>query len=173
MELALFHPDWRVDNLPRIRDVVDQVAQSLRNRMLGAEEGWVGDPPEAWRRQTSPLLAHTTSFLTRTHDIYRLRWQLRDLPDDGSGPALTTLLEELGGAGGLGRAAVEELTRSPDLARDGDKHVKQLAPHRKALRRLRRAARALAMEALKDLGQLLIRRWPRTGRTCAARSRPT
>jgi hypothetical protein len=41
MSLVLEHPDWRVENLPRLRDVVDQSLASLRNTMAGQEEQWV------------------------------------------------------------------------------------------------------------------------------------
>ncbi|HUF17257.1 MAG TPA: hypothetical protein VMS12_04340, partial [Thermoanaerobaculia bacterium] len=38
MNLVLHHPDWRPENLPRIRDVVDQSLTGLRNTMQGSEE---------------------------------------------------------------------------------------------------------------------------------------
>ena len=38
MKLTLLHPDWRPENLPRIRDMVDQALSQLRNTMQGAEE---------------------------------------------------------------------------------------------------------------------------------------
>ncbi len=81
MARLLAHPDWRVANLSRLRDVVDQSIQGYRNVMLGAEEGWVDDPPTIWWKQRSPLLAHTSSFLTQLHDLHRLRWMLLDPQD--------------------------------------------------------------------------------------------
>ena len=45
--------DWRLDNLPRLRDVVDQALTALRQQMQGAEEDWVRDPHDAWWRQES------------------------------------------------------------------------------------------------------------------------
>jgi Zn-dependent M16 (insulinase) family peptidase len=80
MRRVLFSPDWRTDNLPRLRDLVDQNLTSLRQRMLGAEEGWVDDPRDAWWLQ-DPLYLHTRSFLTRAHDLHRLRWMLSDTGD--------------------------------------------------------------------------------------------
>src|SRR5436309_3532118 len=77
MRLVLEHPDWRVENLPRIRDAVDQSLSQLRNTMQSAEEQWVQNPAEAWRRQDSALLMATNSFLTRSHNALRLRWMLR------------------------------------------------------------------------------------------------
>ena len=78
MKLALFHPDWRLENLPRLRDLVDQVLGSLRNTTQRAEEQWVNDPALAYRRQDSPLLLATASFMTRQHNVLRLRWMLKD-----------------------------------------------------------------------------------------------
>jgi hypothetical protein len=58
----------------RIRDAVDQSLSQLRNTMQGAEEGWVNNPSEAWRRQDSALLMATNSFLTaRTTPAVRWR----------------------------------------------------------------------------------------------------
>ena len=76
MRRVLFAPDWRVENLPRLRDLVDQRLTALRQRMLGAEEGWVEDPRDAWRRADDARTLHTSSFLTRAHDLHRLRWML-------------------------------------------------------------------------------------------------
>lgn len=77
---VLTGPDWRAANLPRLRDLVDQRLTALRQRMLGAEEGWVEDPRDAWRVQTT-LYGHTSSFLTRAHDLHRIRWMLSDPGD--------------------------------------------------------------------------------------------
>jgi len=154
LELTLLHPDWRPENLPRIRDLVDQAAQNIRNRMLGAEEGWVNDPPLAWWKQTDPLLVRATSFLTRTHDLYRLRWMLRQAPDGADGAKLLAFFDKLAGAGKLGRKPLEALTSSPDKPQPGEKPA-ALAGYRKALAALPAGARPLAGDALKDLAVLL------------------
>jgi Zn-dependent M16 (insulinase) family peptidase len=78
MQLALFHPDWRPENLPRIRDLVDQVLNGLRRTPQTAEENWVNPVPIAYWRQDNPLFLATTSFMTQTHNVYRLRWMLKD-----------------------------------------------------------------------------------------------
>src|SRR6185295_4782425 len=99
MKLVLFHPNWRADNLARIRDVVDQTLSGLRNTMQGSEESWVNDPALAYRRQDSPLILTTSSFLTRAHNVHRLRWLLKDA---GTGPgreAISGFLKSLGDAG--------------------------------------------------------------------------
>ena len=85
MRRTLAGADWRVDNLPRIRDVVDQKLDDLRRTMGQAEESWVHEPVHAWWRQGSPVWLHTASFLTRIHDLHRLRWMLADPRD----PAVT------------------------------------------------------------------------------------
>ena len=57
---VMFAPDWRIENLPRLRDLVDQAAdRRCASAMLGAEEGWVDDPRDAWWRQAAPLYLHT------------------------------------------------------------------------------------------------------------------
>jgi Zn-dependent M16 (insulinase) family peptidase len=96
MKLALFHPDWRPENLSRIRDVVGQSLASLRRTMQGPEERWVRDPETAWRKQDQPLLLATSSFLTRAHNAQRLHWMLMD----GGTPAVSDFLTMLGRASG-------------------------------------------------------------------------
>jgi hypothetical protein len=78
MTLVLYAPDWRPENLARIRDVVDQQLAALRNTVQRAEEAWVNDPANAWRMQRHPAYLAADSFLTRTHNALRLRWMLKD-----------------------------------------------------------------------------------------------
>ncbi|HTM20360.1 MAG TPA: hypothetical protein VL172_07635, partial [Kofleriaceae bacterium] len=129
IELVLQHPDWREANLPRIRDLVDQSAQGIRNRMQGAEEYWADDPPAAWWKQQDPLLARTTSFLTRTHDLHRLRWLLRDPATAAEGRAVTGALAALAKAGQRAdRAALAKLLadHKPGASKVVDEAVKDL-----------------------------------------------
>ena len=77
---VMLAPDWRIENLPRLRDIVDQALTTRRTRMVGAEEDWVSDPRDAWWHQDS-LQAHTASFLTQEFDLHRLRWMLEDPRD--------------------------------------------------------------------------------------------
>ena len=88
MSLVLHHPDWRPENLARIRDVVDQILSGLRNTMQGSEESWVNNPANAYRMQTNPVYLSADSFLTRGHNALRLRWLLRDVPADADRAAL-------------------------------------------------------------------------------------
>ena len=101
MARAMFAADWRVDNLPRLRDVVDQAATALRQTMQQGEEDWVRDPHDAWWRQASPLHLHTSSFLTRAHDLHRLRWQLLDPGDARVTAEVTGFLDGLAAASRL------------------------------------------------------------------------
>ncbi|MBV8519384.1 MAG: hypothetical protein JO197_18475 [Acidobacteria bacterium] len=80
MSLVLQHPDWRPENLARIRDVVDQSLSALRNTMQGSEESWVQNPAAAYRMQSSPAFLAADSFLTRAHNALRLRWLLKEAP---------------------------------------------------------------------------------------------
>jgi len=79
MSLTLNHPDWRPENLPRIRDVVDQELSRLRNVPLGSEESWVQNPFNAYRMQTNPLFLAADSVFTREHNALRLKWMLKDV----------------------------------------------------------------------------------------------
>ena len=96
MKLALFHPDWRMENLPRIRDLVEQTLSGLRDTMQRAEEGWVNDPARAVKWQQNPLLLATSSFMTREHNLLRLRWMLMG----DSSPEIDQFLAKLAGASG-------------------------------------------------------------------------
>jgi hypothetical protein len=92
MKLVLFNPDWRPENLPRLRDLVEQTLGALHNTTQAPEERWVDDPARAWRRQDNPLLLATSSFMTREHNLFRLHWMLRG----GGAPDIYGFLESLG-----------------------------------------------------------------------------
>jgi Zn-dependent M16 (insulinase) family peptidase len=93
MQLVLFSPDWRPENLARMRDVVDQMLGNLRRTMQGAEENWVNPVATAYWKQDSPLFFATTSFLTQTHNIHRVRWMLKDATPEQRVRAITVLNE--------------------------------------------------------------------------------
>jgi hypothetical protein len=150
MARALFAPDWRLDNLPRLRDVVDQEVTALRQEMQGAEEGWVRDPHDAWWRQANPLHLHTSSFLTRAHDLHRLRWMLLDPSDPKITAEVTGFLGELAAASALARKQLEQVVAVGAARPAGP--VKRWSA---ALAKLSPAARALAQKALDDLKALL------------------
>ncbi len=139
MQRVLHAPDWRVENLPRMRDLVDQQLAALRNTVQRPEEAWVNDPANAWRRQHSPAWLAAASFLTRTHHALRLRWLLKDpAPGDGEPVAalLTRLAQQVQAAPGLDRLQLKAL-----LAADTATGLDGLSS----------SQRALATEALRDL----------------------
>jgi Zn-dependent M16 (insulinase) family peptidase len=138
MNLVLYHPDWRPENLARIRDVVDQELSALRRTTQRPEETWVDSVASSYRRQDSPQLLTADSFMTRMHFAHRLRWMLKDAGDNDTRAAVTGFLEELGKATGTRderKALLAEL-QSGKSAR---------------LERLTSPARELAVEAAKDL----------------------
>ena len=136
MARVLHAPDWRVENLPRIRDVVDQQLAALRNTMQRSEESWVNDPANAWLMQRHPAWLASASFLTRTHNALRLRWQLLD-PAPGDGEVLAAFFTRLAETGRtLDRPRLKEL-----LAAGRAPGLEALSP----------AQRLLAAEALRDL----------------------
>jgi len=155
MRHVMFTPDWRIENLPRLRDLVDQHLTALRGQMLGAEEHWVDDPRDAWRRQ-STLQAHTSSFLTQMHDLHRLRWMLLDPRDARVTAEAVGFLRSLAAAK-LPRARLAELAQG--LAKLGDPKAPKPGPGfaqwSAAAGKLSDQARPLARDAGKDLAALL------------------
>jgi Zn-dependent M16 (insulinase) family peptidase len=175
MKLVVTSPDWRVENIARIRDVVDQTLSGMRNRTQGPEESWVNDPANAYWRQDSPLLLSVSSFLTQSHNVHRLRWLLKDAGEGAQREAISTFLERLGGAGAI-ILGPGESTSDADVARDRQQRRQALktllaamqgkkeaaatiqpadAVYLDAFGKLPEGAKALATEAAKDLDQLL------------------
>jgi Zn-dependent M16 (insulinase) family peptidase len=91
MQLILFSPDWRPENLARIRDVVDQNLSGLRRTMQGSEENWVNGVANAYWKQDNPLFLATTSFLTQTHNVHRVRWMLKEASPEQRASLAATL----------------------------------------------------------------------------------
>ena len=155
MKLVLQSPNWRKENLPRIRDVVDQQLSGMRRRMQGAEESWVGDPAQSYKKQDNPVYLSAFSFLTQTHNVQRLRWMLMDAGDGESRKTIEAFLQKLGEAKG----SREEL-KTLLSAIQGDKaQTGKIAPNLQSyldgFAKLPEAARKLAIEAAKDLDQSL------------------
>ena len=137
MSLILHHPDWRVENLPRIRDVVDQTVSQFRNTMQGSEESWVQNPATAYRLQQNPAWLAADSFLTRSHNALRLRWLLKEANGEDRS-ILTQWFTQLAAQKGT-RAELKALLAKPET-------VAGLSP----------TATALAKDAVKDLDLTLI-----------------
>ncbi len=154
MRRAALSPDWRIDNLPRLRDVVDQEITGMRQRMLGAEEAWVDDPRDAWWLQKELEYVHTRSFLTQAHDLHRLRWMLADPRDAKVTAEVTAFLGKLGEAKTLPRADLIELAKV--LAAPTAKAAPaKLSRWIVAAGTLSDKAKPLAVAAGKDLSALL------------------
>jgi hypothetical protein len=136
MELVLHSPDWRPENLARIRDVVDQQLAALRNTVQRPEEYWVNDPANAYRMQRHPAYLAADSFLTRTHNALRLRWMLKLAPA-ADAEDIGAFLARLGDAGkAMKRAELKAM-----LTGGKAQGLAELTP----------AQRAIAEEALRDL----------------------
>jgi Zn-dependent M16 (insulinase) family peptidase len=157
MKLVLQSPDWRPENLARIRDAVDQTLSGLRNRMQGSEESWVNNPADAYWRQDNPLLLTTASFLTQTHNAHRLRWMLKDAGTAETREAISAFLTRLASAGSQGnreelKVLLASLQGKVDAAA---KLAPALKTYNEDFARLGDAAKALATEAAKDIDQTL------------------
>ena len=140
MQRVLQAPDWRVQNLPRIRDVVDQELAALRNTVQRAEESWVNDPAEAWRMQRNAAWLASASFLTRSYNALRLRWLLKDAAP-GDAHALSAFFTQLAQAGrALDRPRLKQLL-TPESAASQPGNWQSLSASQKAQ----------AAEALRDL----------------------
>ncbi len=146
MQLVLLHPDLRPENLPRIRDLVEQQLAAYRNSMQGAEERWVRNPINAYYKQTDPLYLAIESFLTGADNVDRLRWMLKDAgtPEDRS--SIAPFLEKCGTGLGLtapSAAGLKPILQAIEAGTSG--HLTNLTPR----------AREIAIDVAKDLDQLL------------------
>ncbi|MEO8841440.1 MAG: insulinase family protein [Kofleriaceae bacterium] len=137
---VMLAPDWRIENLPRLRDIVDQARTAARGRMQSSEETWIHDPADAWWHQDA-LQAHTASFLTQAFDLHRLRWMLEDPLDPKVRAEAVSFLDALAAAKTSKRAELVALVAHLDQS----KLAAKLSP----------GAQAIARDAGKDLGALL------------------
>jgi len=135
LEHTLRSPDWRPENLSRIRDVVVDEVERLALVRTRSEESWVQDPPSAWRHQSDRLMLSADSFLTQAHDAWRVRWRLTEAGPDLE--ALVGWLAEL-------ESAASELGREDFTSRLGQ------APGG-----LSEAGARVAADAGEDLSRLL------------------
>ena len=153
MNLVLSSPNWRKENLPRIRDVVDQQLSGLRRRMQGPEESWVNNPSDAFRYQNSPVYLSAFSFLTQAHNVQRLRWMLKSAGDEENSKAIDAFLSKFASAKGT-----RDELKAMLAAMGGDKN-QTVTPELKAfvddMSKLPETAKALAVDAAADLVQTL------------------
>lgn len=155
MNDILQHPNWTKENLSRIRDLVDQNLATIRKTMQEAEEQWVSDPKDAYRRQDNLLLLSASSFLTRAHNIFRLRWMLKDVGDEKNKNAIDDFLKRLSAV----TASRDEL-KNLLAAMQGDTSkslsvTDNLQAAVVSANGLPQPAKQLAMDAARDLEQLL------------------
>ncbi len=130
MRLVLAHPDWRPENLPRIRDLVEQSVSRLRATMQGPEESWVMNPVLAYWKQTNPLYLTTAAFLTRAYNADRLRWMLKDTGREDR-TALAAEVRKLAGSAtdrAQMNAALDKLKTAPGAMKDVAADLAQLLP---------------------------------------------
>ena len=151
---VLQHPNWTMNNISRIRDLVDQDLSAIRKTMQGAEEQWVGDPGSAWLAQNQPLQLATSSFLTRSYAIFRLKWMLKDAGTATDSAAISTFLTSLAMAEG-GRASLQQLlnviTSDKALSDSAGVNKKYAA----AFNQLPATSKPVVRDAAQDLLQLL------------------
>lgn len=157
MKLITMSPDWRTENLPRIRDVVDQTLSALRNTTQGPEEAWANDPADAYRRQDTPLLLSISSFMTRAHNVHRLRWLLKDPGSPEESAAISKYFDRVAAAGAQGKR--DELKTLIAVLKGDQSQAARLPaalkPYAEEFAALPAGAKANAVEAAKDLDQLL------------------
>lgn len=155
MKNILQSPNWRKENLPRMRDVIDQMLSNSRRRMQNSEESWVNNPSEAYRNQDKPLFLTLFSFLTQTHDLQRVRWMLKDAGDAENRKQIDAFLTALGKADGTrDERAVLLAVMGGDQAQAG-KLSPSLKVYVDTMEALPAPAKALAKDAANDLGQTL------------------
>lgn len=157
MRLILQNPNWRKENLQRIRDVVDQQLGDLRRRMQNSEETWVRNPANAYMNQDSPVYLSAFSFLTQAHNVQRLRWRLKDAGKDvANRQAIDSFLAKLGAAKGSREELKTVLAAMQGDKSQADKISADLKPLFDDFTKLPAdTARGLAVEAAKDLDQNL------------------
>lgn len=94
LSAAMFAPNWTVDNLPRLRDLLQQLLNQLRTMTQRSEEHWVEDPARAWTYQENSQFLAAGCFLTQTFFTYRFRWRLME-PTAAAVPDVLADLEHL------------------------------------------------------------------------------
>ncbi|HUV30515.1 MAG TPA: hypothetical protein VMY05_05415 [Acidobacteriota bacterium] len=146
----LYHADLRPANLSRIRDVIDLNLGQTRNRMKGSEESWVTIPATAYWRQSNPLFLNTGCFLTQSHALLRLRWQLKEAGDQPE--EFTQFMQLLAGlAEGRQRSDLTDILSLLAGPQDTATVPAELEDAVSLMRSASETARGHMNEALKDL----------------------
>jgi Zn-dependent M16 (insulinase) family peptidase len=149
-------PYWKMENINRIRDLVDQSLAATRRTMQNAEETWVTDPADAYYRQDNRLLLATSSFLTRSHNLFRLRWRLKDAGDGQNANAIKGFLESLSQLQG-DREQIKGLLTSLQSGKAAEGNLSaEVKRELDAFNALPATAKILASDAARDLEQILV-----------------
>ncbi|MFZ1799884.1 MAG: hypothetical protein WAU24_08465, partial [Chitinophagaceae bacterium] len=156
MNDVLKQPNWSKENLSRISDLVEQQLSGIRKTMQGAEESWVTDPGDAYLFQHQPLQLATNSFLTRSFNIFRLKWMLKDAGDAASSKAINNFLSSISNAetnrdnlNKLLSVIIGDETVNIDSAGVNKQYVT-------TYRNLPSSSKLLAKDAANDLQQMLV-----------------
>ena len=155
MKLALFSPNWAPENLPRIRDVIDQSLAGLRTVMQQPEESWVMTVHDSFRRQGNGALLATWSFFTSEHNYQRLRWMLMDAATPEARAEAAAFLDQFARAGGeADRAGLNALLAAMQKkAAPSAALPAKLKAYLDLSGQLSPAANRIAVEAAKDMEQ--------------------
>jgi hypothetical protein len=153
MNDVLQWPNWTMENISRIRDLVNQKLSEARKTMQGREEAWVRDPADAYMAQDMPLYLATSSFLTAAHNIHRLRWMLMDGGNEKERKEAAAFLDEMAKMN-ADREALKTLLAGM-LGNDSGAANPLSKPLIDAYGRLSAAAKKTAGEAAKDLEQVI------------------
>lgn len=155
MRILLENPYWLKENLPRIRDVVDQQLSGLRRTMQAPEEYWVNNPANAYSAQNSPVYLATLSSFTQAHNVQRLRWMLKDSGDATNQKAISDFLTKFANAKGSREELKTLLSAMQGDKAQSDKVSANLKTYLDDFAKLSEAAKNLAAEAAKDIDQTL------------------
>lgn len=127
IKAGLYSPYLDVENIPRMKDLIDQNLVSLRNTMKGREEYWVRYPSTGYRYQTNPLVMSTRVFLTKTHHLHRLKWLLTDPGSDADQQIIKVYLNQIAELGkNKDREALSKILENPPEAPQSE-HAAKLA----------------------------------------------
>lgn len=156
MRAGMFDSYLSLDNLPRIRDVVNSRISSLRNTMKGSEESWVNDPAFAYTYQSNPLFLASDCFLTQSHMMHSLKWRLTDPGGDQVTREIEVMFDQLGAAG---RSAFkDDLVSFSASFGDGDPVSFESGPFGEFVKSYLASspeAQDLLLEALSDLASII------------------
>jgi Zn-dependent M16 (insulinase) family peptidase len=153
MSTVIFSPDWREENLARIRDAVDLSIKGLRNTMKMSEEAWVNDPANAYWKQDNRLILSANSFLTRIHSLHRLRWMLKNADAEKTIREFSDFMSLAAGlATNLNREQLSDMLNSLDNLDHTSAGLSRMENLKSELGGLSPEARELVIGALDDLG---------------------